>query len=63
MKQLWELRRDHDLVLAEAYRACGNEDPHRVRKFDAKIFWPILDENGHDKASFQECKCRQSVNS
>lgn len=68
--EIWELRLEHERTVRDGFVACGNPkvsdqpDPpggmipvKSVHQFRGLIYWTLMEERGHDKGKFEECKC------
>jgi hypothetical protein len=64
----WEKRYLHEKAVRDAYcEAEGIPIPQNEQygvlkrlvftAFHGKLFWPILNEKGHDKCEFEKCRC------
>lgn len=68
----WQFHREHARIVRNGIALCNDvpleslKDPEgglvelkaeQKTKFNGKIFFKYLEDNGHDYASFHECKC------
>lgn len=58
----WSAYEKHETDTRKLFESLGFTDSlGNVRKFDGKVFWPKLQELGHDKVDIEQCKCRTEI--
>jgi hypothetical protein len=56
--QPWQVHQKHEKDLRQALKETGDINPQgHILKFIGQKFWPFFESLGHDKCSYQNCKC------